>query len=243
MKLTLNQRQELHFVALYVGKLPLDQLRAVIPPEMINSILQYWELLGNALDAYFLDKPNPILDLEGVTEEFKNMMQGWVDYYLNLSILLFKTEHLIRQEADRQGFSLAIFKRSDLIQGLALEHCIHDIALVKEKYWESLGKRQNQEQSREVVKLFDGEIIPKATKKRWEEEDKKLKRSIDLCELMPFTNFCAQIFMQQRDLPEAKAWVSHGKSSKFSKFVVVKGVPKESPVRGKDRQQRKNSIS
>ncbi|MBE8968686.1 hypothetical protein IQ277_21430 [Nostocales cyanobacterium LEGE 12452] len=243
MEITTTQKQELQSLALYIKELPPDDLRIKITTEMLDSIVQFWELLGKALDAYFSDKENPIPSLEGVTEEFKEMMQGWVDHYLNLSVLLFKTEHLIRQEAEIQGFSVKNLKRSDLLKHLAFEHCLFNITLTKQKYWESLDKRQNQERSREVVKLFDGETIPEATKERWEQEDKKLLRSVDLSELLKFTNLCGQIFMQQHNLPEAKKWVSHGKNSKFSKFAVVNGVPTKIPGRGKDKQERKNSIS
>lgn len=243
MEITTTQKQELQSLALYIKELPPDDLRREITTEILDYIVPFWELLGKGLDAYFSDTENPILSFEGVTEEFKEMIQGWVDYYLNLSVLLFKTEHLIRQEAEIQGFSVKNLKRSDLLKRLAFEHCLLNITLTKQKYWESLDKRQNQERSREVVKLFDGETILEATKERWEQEDKKLLRSVDLSELLKFTNLCGQIFMQQRNLPEAKKWVSHGKNSKFSKFAVVNGVPTKIPGRGKDKQERKNSIS
>lgn len=241
--MTTTQKQELQSFALYIKELPPDDLRREITTEMLDYIVPFWELLGKGLDAYFSDKEDPIPSFEGITEEFKEMIQEWVDYYLNLSVLLFKTEHLIRQEAERQGFPVKNLKRSDLLKRLAFEHCLLNITLTKQKYWESLDKRQNQERSREVVKLFDGETIPEATKKRWQPEDKKLLRSVDLSELLKFTNLCGQIFMQQRNLPQAKEWLSHRKNSKFSKFAVVNGVPTKIPGRGKDKQERKNSTS
>ncbi|MDM3858056.1 MAG: hypothetical protein PT120_24980 [Aphanizomenon gracile PMC649.10] len=242
--LTETQKRELQTVPPYLKGLPPDDLKFLLPGNR-NFHVQSWQILGNALDAFFSDMPNPIPHLENVSEDFKKEMQSWVDHYLNLSILIFKTEHLIIEEAKNRGCDLSHLKRSDMIKRIAWEECCLKIEISNAKYYESLNKRQNEERTREVIKLFAKGEINETTKNRLLEEDEKVSRlhSQNFGQELYFTAICREVFKQQRDLPEAKKFASLGKNSTFKKFLVVDGVIHEIPGRSKDKQPRKKSGS
>lgn len=241
MELTKTEKKELQTTAIFFKGLPPDTLRNQALPENIIPIAQFWQILGNALDAYFSDMANPIPHLGNVSESFKEKMQYWVDYYLNLSILIFKTEHLIQQEAKNRGYDLSHLKRSDLIKQIAYEHCCLDIETVNAKYYESLNKRQNEERTREAIKVFKDGEMNETTKSRLLKEEKNISRlrPQHFGEELVLTSICCKVFKQERHLPEAKKWAALGKNYDFKKFSVTDSVIKEIPGRGQDKQKRK----
>jgi len=245
MELTKTEKQELQSTATFLKELPPGHLRSKVSPEDIILITRFWKILGNALDAYFSDTPNPIPNLKNVSENFKEEMQNWVDNYLNLSIFIFKTEHLIQQEARNRGYDLSCLKRSDLIKQFAYEHCCLNLETVNAKYYESLNKRQNEERTREAIKIFKGIEINETTKNRLLKEEKNISRlrPQHFGQELYLTSICYEIFKQKRNLPEAKKIAALGKFFNFKKFSVKDGVIEETPSRGKDKQKRKQTGS
>ena len=238
--LTKIEKHELQTVASYLKGLPPDDLEFLLPKDR-DSIAWFWQNIGDALDAFFSDMPNPIPHLENISENLKEELQSYVDHYLNLSILIFKTEHLIREEARKRGYDLSHLKRSDIIKGIAWEHCYNDMKVSNAKYYESLNKRQNEERTREAIKFVTNGQINEVTKNRLLAEDKKISRthSQDFGQDLEFTTLCCVVVRQQGDLPEAKKFAALGKNSIFEKFSIVNGVIKEIPGRSKDKQPRK----
>ncbi|MFO5492783.1 MAG: hypothetical protein ACLBM6_09630 [Cuspidothrix sp.] len=243
--LTESEKHELQTVASYLKGLPPDDLKLQILSEDRDSIAWFWQILGNILDAFFSDTPNPIPYLENINENLKKEIQSWVDHYLNLSILIFKTEHLIREEAKKRGCDLSNFKRSDIIKRMAWEHCYCNIEIFNAKSYGSLNKRQNEERTREVIKLFASGEINETTKNRLLKENEKVSRlhSQDFGQELYLTVICCEVFKQQRNLPEAKRFAALGKNGLFKKFKVVNGVVDEIPGRSKDKQPRKKWVS
>lgn len=238
--LTRTEKSELQTFASYLKGLPPDDLEFLLPKDR-DSIAWFWQNVGDALDAFFSDMPNPIPHLENISDNLKKELQSCVDRYLNLSIFVFKTEHLIREEARNKGYDLSHLKRSDIIKGMAWEECYHNMKVSNAKYYQSLNKRQNEERTREAIKFVTNGQINEATKKRLLAEDKKISHlhSQDFGQDLDFTTLCYVVVRQQGDLPEAKKIAALGKNRIFEKFSVVNGVIKEIPGRSKDKQPRK----
>jgi len=249
MEFTKAEKQELRETVTFLKELPPDNLRSQVSPENIKhqniiDIREFWQILGKALDAYFSDMPNPIPNLD-ISQSDKESIQSWVDHYLNLSILIFKTEHLIQQEATNRGYDLSHLKRSDLIKQIAFEHSCFNDETANAKYYESLNKRQNEERTREVIKFFKEGEINVTTKNKFLKEDKQISRlrPKNFGQELYLTSICVKVFKQERHLPEAKKWAEFGKNCDFKKSCVVDGVIKEIPGRGQDKQKRKQTNS
>lgn len=252
------QKADFETIPAYFSSLPPVEERDKIPNTEFLLILLYWYWLGQAIEAYFSDKPNPLF-AANLSPELIKLINNSVSRYLKLSIVFFNTERILRDEAENQDIPyLRELSRSDFLRIWAREECFLQVNLLQQKYWESHGKRQNEERKREIIKYFrvrndddndddndDGVTEEKLEilKQRWAKEDAKLYQKINPNNFMPFTQFCLSIFKKnKREISGIEDFIKTWyKGMDFKKFTVVKGNVKNSRGRGRDKAKRKKS--
>ncbi|MEM9925376.1 MAG: hypothetical protein AAF915_16760 [Cyanobacteria bacterium P01_D01_bin.50] len=239
------QKADFEPITAYFSSLPPVEERNKIPNTEFLLILLYWYWLGRAIEAFFNNKPNPLCTAN-LSPELIKLIDNSVSRYLALSILFFKTERLLRNEAENQGIPyLRGLTRSDFLKIWAREECFWQVGILQQNHWESHGKRQNEERKREIIKYFGEEVSEEKLeilKQRWIKEDSKLYQDENPTITMPFTEFCLSIFRQNKRIPEVKDFIKTWyRGVDFKKFTIVNGNIRVNKTRGKDKQKRKIS--
>jgi hypothetical protein len=191
---------------------------------------EMWLLIGATLDAFYNDKPNPLTELD-LSQELKSIIQKAVSQKLILAIIIFESEHFIKQAAESNEIEYPFEKRSDLIKCLIFEECLWQTILILQDCKESISFSQFKERSRIEQKYFNNKISDEEYlefNKKWDKEDSKLQQPDlpDEREIKFWTCFCNQVFMEyKKQIPSIKMWASTFDipKGKFKKTMVING--------------------
>ena len=156
--LTKKQKTELKPIATYAKRLPAGELgklweriKASISPDIAANTETYWQLLGAHLDAFFGDEPDPIAEMLE-PEWQQDYIRAYGNYYLQLSLVVFHSESLIKSECKERGIEFPFKKRSELVKVLMMEDCLQELCKPLSEFYESLSVKD----MRDVTQLLTG---------------------------------------------------------------------------------------
>lgn len=162
--LTDQQKVEFKPIAKYAERLPGGELgklwgkiRASISPDIAINTEIYWQLLGIHLEAFFNDHPDPIENVLEVDWQ-KEYIRTYGNYYIQLSVLIFQAEHLIKNECNERNIEYPFKKRSDLIQTLMLEDCLQEICKPLSEFYESPSAKQMKEYASLLINIGEDKV-------------------------------------------------------------------------------------
>jgi hypothetical protein len=215
----------------YIAELPPIRDCNDVSPEIERRLKAYWYWLGESLDAFFLDKPDPLVR-QGLSEVFREFIQRHSNRYLMWTIGIYQAERFLRDEAKSQGIEYLFNKRSDLLKILALEECLSILFFCSQELWVSLSEAQRIERVSTGRRYIRGEISQtqlEARIKRWDKDA--------FGRIMPWTSFCFMVFGKyNKKIPCFEAWADAigftPKKSRLKKFAIVNGQLKEYQGRG-----------
>jgi hypothetical protein len=149
--LSVAEKSELKPAAAYIKQLPRllqqwSETHENLNPIIASSIKGSWFLLGMSLDAFFLDSPNPLPEIN-LGEEVERMIEAETAKYLSLSLLLFQAEPFLRREALAQCIDLENLRCSNFLKLWAREWCICEIVLYLQPHWEGYSQAQGRNAS------------------------------------------------------------------------------------------------
>lgn len=146
-----------HLPAVGLGRGLWERIQEFICKPSAKGAEIQWNLIGRYMDAFLRDDTDPLQLVKG-SEAGKDYIRKFGNYYIQLSLIVFQAEHLIREEVERLGLDYPFQKRSQLIKMLMLEDCMTELCKQLSTFYESPSASE-MEQTAEILSHFlDGAV-------------------------------------------------------------------------------------
>lgn len=238
-------------IAVYASSLPpwADWREAFhqMDPRAATNLSSSYRWLGQTLDAFFSDAPNP-LPSSGLEKELQKAIQKESNFYVVLTLVFFEAEPYVRDEARRVGLNFVeTMRRSEMVKFWMREMCAHLVYVYLQDLWEGTPPARLKERKREYLKIFFNETSKEKFNilfSRWEKEDSKLQRPepLDFEQFFPWINFCLYAFVNhEKEIPSINTfWREMTNPTISQKFSIINKRYQVYRGRGKGKDKVKN---
>lgn len=210
----LNKKERKSF-GIFMKMTPPDCLKAsmqlAMAPGEATQLIATWKYIGEAVDAFFNDKTNPV-DSYDLTPHEKKAIARRASYYFRMAIVIFEAEKFLKAEAFDSGLNYPFKKRSELLKTLAMENCYFDILCLTAPFHES-PSAADQKAITDNARAFYNDGISeekyRKTMRKLVEKTSHLNAYFDtlMIEARPWTDFCNKVIVKYRkQIPSFNSW-------------------------------------